>query len=970
MTSPESRIRDALADRYTLGDPIGRGGFATVYRAHDIRNNRQVAIKVLRPELAAALGTDRFVREIEIEARLQHPHILPLHDSGTADGVPYFVMPLIEGESLRERLRRDRQLSVSDAIKITREVGDALYYAHTQGVVHRDIKPENILLAGGYAYVADFGIAHALEEVGEERLTSAGVTLGTPPYMSPEQAAGDAQLDGRSDLYALGCVLYEMLAGDPPYTGATAQAIFARQMHEPPPPLEVVRPNVPPAVVDALETALAQVPADRFATVPEFLALLGDVETKGRLTARRATIRRRRYRTGTIIAAAAVLGGAGWLLLRPTGPPLDANKVVVFPLVEQNLPVDERDAGYRLAVVIETALEYSRPLKWIDGWERLDERQRGDAAAVDAKVRRRIARDRGAKYYIAGFVQGQTDSLGVTLQLYDAGGDSLIRRGAASGASAEVALHQLAVDAVKGVLADLIDPGRPVDFAALRDREASAVALWIQGERQYRQLHMTQALDLYQRALARDSSLVIAAVKGAQAASWKHSDADISALIDAALRRDSLLPARYASFARGLRSYTSGQADSAVRWLEQALDDDPDWNEALAALGEVYVHLLPRRAPLDSLAEAVFLTVIARDTGFAPPLFHLAEMAVRRGELPRAQQLIRRLMHVNADTALVRQLGLMVTCVEDGAGSFDWLGPVLADALVSLRAAGSLAAAGAQVPCAENGFRAVLGSSFARTYHWGAFLGLQGVLAATGRFDALVALVDSMTKTGTAAAQTVYLVDDAAGAPLTAKALEVAAYGQNLWGPTYEGLRSTQFRWLYGVWHARRKEWDKARPLLASLERDAAASGSPVARSYADALAAMLSAAHGGPEREIGALTALTPAVPQDTLAWKFAEPLAIERLTLALMLLDAGRYDEAHQVATVFDHPGPIIYLPFVPVSLWIRRVAALEMGDDKRAERYRERLLTLGRADLIDAPRNLIFGEVRNVAEAHPGG
>jgi TolB-like protein/tRNA A-37 threonylcarbamoyl transferase component Bud32 len=267
-------LKSALADRYQIDREIGRGGMATVYLALDLKHDRPVAVKVMHPELVVSLGADRFLREIQIEARFQHPHIVPLYDSGQADGLLYYVMPYVEGETLRARIAREGQLPVEDALQITCEVGAALTYAHSHGVVHRDIKPENILLSTGEAMVADFGIARAISAAGGSELTGTGISLGTPEYMSPEQASGEQRLDGRSDLYSLGCVLYEMLGGDPPFTGQTAQAVLARHRLEDPPPIHVVRPTIPRTLGATLERALAKVPADRFATTSEFVTKL------------------------------------------------------------------------------------------------------------------------------------------------------------------------------------------------------------------------------------------------------------------------------------------------------------------------------------------------------------------------------------------------------------------------------------------------------------------------------------------------------------------------------------------------------------------------------------------------------------------------------------------------------------------------------------------------------------------------
>jgi TolB-like protein/tetratricopeptide (TPR) repeat protein len=269
-----SRIRTALAGRYRVERPVGRGGMGTVFLAEDLKHRRQVAIKVLDPDLASALGPSRFLREIEIAASLTHPHIVPLYDSGAADGLLYYVMPFVNGESLRDRLKREIQLSVGEVVAIACETADALAFAHTQGVVHRDVKPENILLEAGHAMVADFGVARAISAAAGESLTEPGLAVGTPAYMSPEQAGGGAGPDGRSDIYALGCVVYEMLAGSPPFTGPTPQSIVARQLADPPPGLRVVRPSVPVALEAAIRTALAKVPADRFATVAQFAAAL------------------------------------------------------------------------------------------------------------------------------------------------------------------------------------------------------------------------------------------------------------------------------------------------------------------------------------------------------------------------------------------------------------------------------------------------------------------------------------------------------------------------------------------------------------------------------------------------------------------------------------------------------------------------------------------------------------------------
>jgi TolB-like protein/Flp pilus assembly protein TadD len=274
LTDSQNPLSAALADRYLIEHELGRGGMAIVYLAHDVHHDRPVALKVLHPELVATLGPGRFLREIRTTARLQHPHILPVFDSGETGGRLWYTMPFVEGESLREKLRREVQLPIEEAVRITQEVALALDSAHRHGVVHRDIKPENILLADGQALVADFGVARAVEQGTEGRLTETGLAVGTLAYMSPEQAAGERHLDGRSDVYALGCVLYELLTGEPPFTGRTPQAIIAKRVLEPVPHVRTLRDTVPEAIEQALTRALAKIPADRFATAGEFAAAL------------------------------------------------------------------------------------------------------------------------------------------------------------------------------------------------------------------------------------------------------------------------------------------------------------------------------------------------------------------------------------------------------------------------------------------------------------------------------------------------------------------------------------------------------------------------------------------------------------------------------------------------------------------------------------------------------------------------
>ncbi|MDB4875276.1 MAG: protein kinase [Gemmatimonadetes bacterium] len=390
MADSGQDLSKAVADRYRVEREIGRGGMAAVFLAHDLRHDRDVAMKVLHPELAAALGADRFLAEIKTTARLQHPHILPLLDSGEADGVLFYVMPFVAGETLRARLDREHLLPIDDAMRIAREVADALEYAHRLGVIHRDIKPENILLQDGHALVADFGIALAVQQAGGARMTQTGLSLGTPQYMSPEQAMGERTIDARSDQYALAAVMYEMLVGDPPFTGSTVQAIVAKLMTERPTRIVTQRDRVPVHVESAVLRALEKIPADRWASVREFMDAMRDATLGSAATAAAdATAvappatngRAKRAKTIALGAGVLVLGTAlgGWAASRSASPSRGAanERIVMTSIVppaggnfseQQSLALSPD--GQRLAFVF-AAPDGSRNL-WIRDIDKLD----------------------------------------------------------------------------------------------------------------------------------------------------------------------------------------------------------------------------------------------------------------------------------------------------------------------------------------------------------------------------------------------------------------------------------------------------------------------------------------------------------------------------------------------------------------------------------------------------------------------
>jgi len=435
VTDPFAELNAALPDHYIIDRELGRGGMALVYLARDTRHERFVALKTLRPEIAIALGRERFLREIKLAARLQHPNILPVYDSGDAGGTLYYVMPYVEGESLRDRLDREPQLPVDDALQIAREVAEALAYAHEHDVVHRDIKPENIMLSGGHAIVADFGIARAVSAAGGDKLTQTGLAIGTPAYMSPEQASGSGQVDRRSDIYSLACVLYETLAGQPPFTGPTAQAIMARHSLDAVPRLKIVRDAIPDDLEVVIERALEKVPADRYQTSGEFAKALASASTGAvsRVTAARRPTRaqllwRRRMNVG-IGAGVIVLIVGGWLLFgrrhgggATGGGPLVQNHIAVLYFTDDS---PDSSLGYLADGLTEGLIDKLSQVRNLDVISRNGVLPfRNSVLPPDS-----IARAVRAGTLVEGSLDRVRDRVRVTVRLVDgASGADLLRR--------------------------------------------------------------------------------------------------------------------------------------------------------------------------------------------------------------------------------------------------------------------------------------------------------------------------------------------------------------------------------------------------------------------------------------------------------------------------------------------------------------------------------------------------------------
>ncbi len=660
MADSVSQLRGGLASRYTLERELGRGGMATVYLAHDLKHDRRVALKVLHPELAASLGPERFLREIRTAARLQHPHILPLLDSGEAAGLLWYAMPYVEGESLRQRLVRERQLPLEDALQIARHVLAALSYAHSHGVIHRDIKPENILLEGDQAVVADFGIARAVGKAGGEQLTETGLIVGTPAYMSPEQAGDSRELDARSDLYSLGCVLYEMLAGEPPFTGRTPQALIARRLSEPPLSVRRLRAAVPAALDQAVARALAREPVDRFPSATEFgRALEAGAAAEQPLptpTVPAAGLRRHpRSRVLALgLACLVVLAAAAAALLwrsRTTPIALDADLVAVAPF-------DVLDPGLTLwhegmVDVLSRDLDGAGPLRTVSPTV-IVRRWRGRADPSSAAA---LGRRTGAKLAVYGsVVRSGTDSVRLSATVLDVARERALGELEVRGAAGQ--MDRLTDSLAVGLLREL-GRSRPVGTVrqtGLGARSLPALRAFLQAEQYYRRGLWDSAQVYAEQAVALDTAFALAYRRLAQARGWQpgaaggESLSNVYSMRAAALNhglapRESLLvlaeslfrpvsaggfgaPANPALGARGLAT------------LEEAVQRYPEDPEAWYNLGEARHHfggwLLPTggwRAALEAFERS-----IALDSLFAPAYIHPVELSYGLGDTARGRR--------------------------------------------------------------------------------------------------------------------------------------------------------------------------------------------------------------------------------------------------------------------------------------------------------------------------------------------
>ena len=643
MSDIPERLAAALSDRYVLERPIGTGGMATVYLARDLRHKRLVALKVVRPELGGRLGVERFLREIELAARLQHPNILPVFDSGVIDDgdggpVPYFVMPYVEGQTLRQQLQREGRFPVDAALTLAGEVADALAYAHSKGVVHRDIKPENILLSGGHAVVADFGVAKALEQgtaaspsAGATQLTRAGMAMGTPAYMSPEQATGDDVVDARSDQYSLACVLYEMLAGKPPFEGPSAQTIIAKSLTAPRPHVGSIRAGVSSELDQVVAKALSLEPGDRY---PDMGSLRSALAAARGLPGRGA---RRWIVGGGAIAVLAGIAMGAWFASRPPGRS-------VAPAVEMLAVLPFHTSGPGMEFLSEGMMDLlATNLKGVGGINTVDPRtvlkewgnERGQGSNDLARALA-VGRDLDAGSVVLGSAVSTGGKVRVVADLYGIDGQRLGRAqvdGAADSVLAVVDRLSLAL------LRDVWRSKEPLPnlrLASLTTDSIEALRSYLEGERYYRRTQWDSALSAYTRAVETDSTFALAHLRRAQTFGWTggYGSKEAHEAVAAGMRFAHRLPPRDRRLLAGFRLFDQGKP-AAIDSLRAFVAQYPEDVEGWYLLGESMFHIQAYRPSPPESVWAVFDSVLRRDSTLFPALLHPMDLALLYRDRPR-----------------------------------------------------------------------------------------------------------------------------------------------------------------------------------------------------------------------------------------------------------------------------------------------------------------------------------------------
>jgi len=632
MSDIPAGLAAALSDRYVLERQVGSGGMATVYLARDLRHKRLVALKVVRPGLGGREGVERFLREIELAARLQHPHILPVFDSGMigegGSPVPYFVMPYVEGETVRQQLQREGRLPVEAALTLAGEVADALAYAHGKGVVHRDIKPENILLSGGHAVVADFGVAKALERGTapgtadiSTRLTRTGMVVGTPQYMSPEQATGDEVVDARSDQYSLACVLYEMLAGEPPFAGPTAQTIIAKSLTAPRPHVGRIRAGVSAGLDEIVHRALALEPGGRYADMASMRSALRSA------AAAPGPHLRRRYLLAGALAALAV-GTGLWLTNRTPS-------LRVAPGVQMLAVLPFHTSGPGVEFLSEGMMDLlATNLRGVAGINTVEPRAvlrewGSTRGGDDLKRALAVGRDLDAGSVVLGSAVSTGGKVRVAADLYAIDGHRLGRAQVDGPADSVLAVvDRLSLALLRDVWRSK-EPLPNLRLASLTTDSIDALRSYLEGERYYRRTEWDSALSAYTRAVETDSTFALAHLRRAQVFGWigGYGNKDAHEAVAAGVRFAKRLPPRDRRLMAAYQLFDQGKPAS-IDTLRAFLADYPADVEGWFLLGEAMFHTKSFRPSAPDSIAAVFDSVLRRDSTLFPALIHPMELGV------------------------------------------------------------------------------------------------------------------------------------------------------------------------------------------------------------------------------------------------------------------------------------------------------------------------------------------------------
>ena len=671
MSDLQSRLQTALGGAYRIERELGGGGMSYVYVAEETGLGRKVVVKVLPPDMAAGVNAERFSREIRLVASLQHPHIVPVLAAGTASDLVYYTMPLVAGESLRSKLARERQLPVGEAVRILRDVVDALVYAHRQGIVHRDIKPDNVLVAHDHGLVTDFGVAKALGREGPVGpLTTAGIAIGTPAYMAPEQAAGDPDTDHRCDLYAAGTLAYEMLAGRPPFDGATPQAVLAAQLTEAPRPISERRPDTPLALASVIMRCLEKEPKNRWQSADDLLRALHEVITPMTTTPLAIPVRRGRrallpWMLGATLLVLALGVGVVW---RGRARSFPSTTVAVFPFSVRG----GQDIGYLgegMVNLLSTSLDGAGGLHTVDPRALLALVHREGPGVPDPSAARRMAEKLGAGLYVLGDIVEAGSQVRVSAAIYDRSrSDQPLGHASKDGGPGDV--FTLVDNITTQLLTTGAGPGsQATRIASVTTSSLPALKAYLDGEQEFRAGHFRTAVDAFQRAIQSDSQFALAFYRQSIAAEWALNTDLAQQAAAQAVRLSGRLAEHDRLLLDALLKARRGEVDQAQQQFRAIVSTYPNDVEAWIQLGEVLFHFGPYEGRPLSAAREPFERVVALEPTNPGPYVHLARLAAAEGRARDADSLASRVARMAPEGERVLEMEVLRASVRGDTAS-------------------------------------------------------------------------------------------------------------------------------------------------------------------------------------------------------------------------------------------------------------------------------------------------------------